>query len=232
MSGEPLGPLPLTRLTREIYAQGPPLTLQQRLTTVYRPLYGDIGRQLVWIPAGASYLDIGCGTGALLLLAERLRQLRRATGLDPQARSIAVATGANRAAHVEFHCTAEVPAALLADSEVISMIDVIHHVPPDGQLALLDHICRHAAPGARLIIKDLDPRPRWRALANRITDWLSTRSRVHYRSMGDVAAFLTANGFTVLQAEKWRRHVWSPYQIVAEKDPSPPRRQEPWRPGG
>lgn len=214
-----LGALPLTRLTRAIYAGGPPLSLQQRLTTVYRPLYGDLGRQLEWIPAGARYLDIGCGTGALLLVADRLHGLARAVGLDPQARSIAVAAATPHAAHVEFRCTAEVPPALLADSDVISMIDVIHHVPPDGQVALLEHLCRHAAPGARLIIKDLDPRPRWRALANRLTDWLSTRSRVHYRAMTDVAAILTANGFTILQAEKWRRHVWSPYQIVAEKDP-------------
>jgi SAM-dependent methyltransferase len=203
----------LTTLTREIYADVP-MTLRQRLTTTYRPLYGALDRVLEWIPAGARQLDVGCGSGALLLLAERLYGLESGWGYDPQPASIRLARAANRARHLRFAEGAEAPAEVVAAATVITVVDVLHHA---GTPRVLDPLLRHAARGARVIVRDLDPRPRWRAWANRITDYASTRSRVRYVAMQDTAAALTAAGCTVTHASKWRHYVWSPYVVVGTK---------------
>ena len=224
---DPTAPLPLptppwTRralaaLARAIYTDGTPLTLQRRITTVYRPLYGSFIEILRWVPPGARMVDVGCGTGALLLLAGALRQLSSGFGCDANPASIAIAERANRWPQIRFAVSAEVPAAEIAASNVVGLIDVLHHVPAHGQRPFLRDLLRALAPGTTLIIKDLHPTPRWRALANRITDFLSTRSRVDYLGLDEVQTIVSEHAFHIHEARRFNLYVWSVYLLVAQK---------------
>jgi 2-polyprenyl-3-methyl-5-hydroxy-6-metoxy-1,4-benzoquinol methylase len=209
-------PASLTRLARSIYG-GARLNPQRRFTTVYRPFYGSFDEILRWVPAGARMVDIGCGSGVLLLLAKALRQLQTGQGFDVDAGSVAIATAANPWPEISFHVAADVPEPVLADSNVVSIIDVLHHLPSAQHRPFLRGLLTKIAPGTTVIIKDLQPTARWRALANRITDFLSTGSRVDYIALDDVKSILSEQGFTICDASRFNRYVWSSYLIVAQK---------------
>jgi hypothetical protein len=90
-------------------------------------------------------------------------------------------------------------------------------VPAAEKLPLLQRIFDHARSGTVVILKDLDPRPRWRALANRVTDYLSTRSRVDYMARTEVEAFFYKNGLEILYSRRWPKQVWSHYLVVGRR---------------
>ena len=205
----------LTALARRIYASGPRLTWHQTLTTVYRPLYAPFGLILRWIPPGATMLDLGCGTGTLLLLAHALKPLAKGYGVDNQLAPIRLAQAVNHDPRITFVRHETVPVEIIREANVIALIDIFHHVPAAEKFPLLQRLIDHAGSGSVVIVKDLDPRPRWRACANRVTDFLSTRSRVDYAAMTDVQAFFRRNGLTVLHTQRWNRQIWSHYLVVS-----------------
>ena len=212
-----LGDWQLSALAKQIYSAGPRLSWHQALTTVYRPLYAPFGLLLHWVPPGATMLDLGCGTGALLLLAHAVRHLTRGYGVDMQAAPLRVAQAANQDPRITFEQHDDVPDQIIGECNVIALIDILHHVPAAAKLPLLQRVIDHTGSGAVMLLKDLHPRPRWRALANRVTDYLSTRSRVDYMAMEDVEAFCRRNGLTVLYARRWPKQVWSHYLVVARR---------------
>lgn len=213
----PLSPWALSRLTRQIYAGGPPLTLHQTLTTVYRPLYAPFDQVLPWIPRGARLLDIGCGGGALMFLAHAVQGLESGYGIDTQPGSIVLARTVNHDPRLSFVCSSEVPPDIIAKCTVICLIDVLHHMPRSERDAVLHRYLDGATAGTVVIIKDLDPRPRWRAWCNRVTDYLSTRSRVDYLAMDTVVTMLRRTGFDILEAVRLHRHIWSHYLVVGRR---------------
>ena len=187
------------------------------LVGVLRPLYAPFHLIFPWIPEGARVLDVGCGTGAFLLLAERRRGLGPSTGYDVNPASLSLARAAEGLGNVRFEVGSRIPDEVIASASVVTLIDVLHHLRPLERQELLEGIVNRMAPGARLIAKDLDPRPRWRATANRITDFLSTRSRVDYLAMDTLAGYLEREGFAIEACESLPRHVWAHYLVVADK---------------
>jgi 2-polyprenyl-3-methyl-5-hydroxy-6-metoxy-1,4-benzoquinol methylase len=206
----------LASLNKRIYARAP-LSPRQTLRTIYRPLYTPFHAVLDWIPSGSTYLDVGCGTGSLVLLADALGKVRRGYGYDIEEPSLVVARAVGQEAPVVFDASTPVPAEVIRACNVISMVDTVHHVPTGQHRSFIRHFLELAAPGTLVIVKDLDPRPRWRAFANRVTDFLSTRSRAYYMAMSDVTALFAQSGFEVLEARRLHRHVWSHYLVVGRK---------------
>ena len=89
------------------------------------------------VPAGASILDVGCGAGLFILLLARMGRLRSAFGFDSDAPAIdaanTIAAGLPGAAALRFeHRTAHAQWPE-GSFDVVSIIDVLHHVPPDKQ---------------------------------------------------------------------------------------------------
>jgi 2-polyprenyl-3-methyl-5-hydroxy-6-metoxy-1,4-benzoquinol methylase len=138
-----------------------PLRLKQRL----RPAGSGIETMFPYIPKGSSVLDIGCGSGLLLgLLAQRGRQIS-GTGFDPSAGAIKLAR--EMALHTEptgsslsFECRdgrdEEWPQGIF---DVVTMVDVIHHVPVLAQRAVFDKACAAVRPGGAFVYKDMGAKP-------------------------------------------------------------------------
>jgi SAM-dependent methyltransferase len=55
------------------------------------------------------------------------------------------------------------------------MMDLLHHIPDQSKLQLLDAVLSRLAPGGVLIIKDVTRRPRWRLAFTWLLDVLMTR---------------------------------------------------------
>ena len=108
-------------------------------------------------------------------------------------------------------------ATKLKEVDVVTCIDLLHHIPPEARHMFLQELLSNMKTGQQLIIKDLDPLPRWKAVANNITDYISTRSIVHYIGLSPLSAVLEANNFHVGVKKRLDKHVWNHYVVVAHK---------------
>ncbi len=211
-----LQPQQLMRINKEIYQNHVKRGSHTWLITVLRPLYGPFHKIYPWIANGSKLLDIGCGTGSFLLLADHLCHLSRGIGYDTNKKSIALARKVANNKCIKFEIGTLIPAETIASSTVITLIDLIHHMTSPEQSQLIDHLSQHMSPGSRLIIKDLDPKPDWRAVANRITDAISTGSKVNYIALDDLALKLKSKGFNIQYQKALPKHVWNHYLLVAD----------------
>lgn len=114
------------------------------------------------IEPGATVLEIGCGTGNVLLLAARAVPDATFTGLDPDAPALAVAARKARRVGVELRLDQgyadRLPYPDGSLDRVLSSF-MIHHLPQDQQRAALREVHRVLAPGGRLHLLDFDGTP-------------------------------------------------------------------------
>ena len=193
------------------------LSWHERLTSVFRPLYAPFGALLQWVPARARVLDVGCGSGAFLFLANEVKGLGASFGIDSNAKSIALAQAACNSSHLKFVVGVEVRPEILQNSSVVALIDVLHHVPENEKQPFLRRLLQGMSNRALVLVKDLDPEPAWKALANRITDYLSTRSAVSYLSKHQVEEILSEEGFDILSSARLDDMIWSHFLVVGQK---------------
>lgn len=156
-----------------------------RLLQHYRPYICPFEELLPHIEPGARVLDIGCGGGLLLGLAAASGRRIQGFGFDSSVQAISVARGLSErlqgsGSKVEF---AYVPACgdwPSGQFDVVSMVDVMHHVPHDSQRTFFAQAVGKVAPGGKLIYKDMALHPRWCAAANRLHDLIVAREWIHY----------------------------------------------------
>ncbi|GAA4684355.1 hypothetical protein GCM10023215_18930 [Pseudonocardia yuanmonensis] len=127
---------------------------------------GDSYWQLVAqaaIEPGATVLEIGCGTGNVLLLAKRAVPTATVIGTDPDPEALALARRkAERAGLVLQLDRAYAQSLPYADGSVDRVLSslMLHHLPEDEKVASLREVRRVLAPGGSLHLMDLDHDPR------------------------------------------------------------------------
>lgn len=177
-----------------------------------------------WVPPGVRLFDIGCGCGLWLITLGTLNRIETGLGCDTNARALEIA---RRAA---ARLSSEAPGAVLTfrqtpdiadwpheQFDVVSLIDVMHHIPPNVQHAFLSAAWRHVRPGGRLIYKDMGSAPKLHALANRLHDLILAQQFINYFPMDAVVAKLTASQGRILHQDAWRRSVYAHELLVVEK---------------
>jgi cyclopropane fatty-acyl-phospholipid synthase-like methyltransferase len=181
-----------------------------------RPLICPLDVAAEAVPQGARALDVGCGAGLFLQWLAHERGLASGTGVDLSPEAIAAASGCvapNVPLRFEWHGSEDPWPTGLFDA--VTLVDVLHHVPREEQRAFIGRLRQT---GARLaIVKDVDPRPRWKRWMNALHDFLMTRRGVYPRAMAEVRAWLEEDGFRVTRAERVDRLWYSHYLIVAER---------------
>ena len=155
-----------------------------RLLQTLRPFICPFGTLVDRVPVGARVLDVGCGAGLFLAMLADSGRIREGRGFDASRSAIGLAkvmTGnlnSGTPVSVEYRdATAEWPDRLF---DVVSMIDVMHHVAPASQAQVIRAAAARLAPGGILIYKDMVEHPRWRAWANRLHDLVLAHQWIHY----------------------------------------------------
>lgn len=205
----------------------------------WRPLICPIDEVLAWIPAHASVLDIGCGAGLL----PGLLALRRSTstltadappilGVDASVGAIAAAQALARrlaagagdglpTAPPDFMVTTSVAQWPRGPMGAVMMVDVLHHIPPDAQLAFVQEALARVAPGGRFVYKDMARRPWLHAVANRMHDLLLARQWIHYVEPVVVISAAVQAGLVLVHRAHHRRW-WYAHDLLVFERPAVP----------
>jgi SAM-dependent methyltransferase len=161
----------------------------ERLLTAYRPHVCPFERLVDAVPARANVLDIGCGNGLFLFMLARAGRLDQGCGVDIRDGAVNAGNAALRGFGIE--------GALLRVAggpngwprqtfDTVSMIDVMHHLPPGRQHSTLAAACALVRPGGLLVYKDMATAPLWAAWANRLHDLALAQQWIHYLPIGDI----------------------------------------------
>jgi ubiquinone/menaquinone biosynthesis C-methylase UbiE len=124
------------------------------VASVHRPLVDQAG-----IRSGHRVLEIGCGTGNLVLLTKRLHPDAEVVGLDPDLRALARARRkAGRKAlpvRLDLGFAQELPYPDASFDRVLSAF-MFHHLGPDEKEKALREVRRVLKPGGSLYLLDLE----------------------------------------------------------------------------
>jgi 2-polyprenyl-3-methyl-5-hydroxy-6-metoxy-1,4-benzoquinol methylase len=189
----------------------------QRLRPYICPFH-ELVRQ---VPAGSRVLDVGCGSGLFLGLLSSVDRIQSGLGFDASQQAISLATAMAQklsGAAVSFRHI-KVDEKWPDDSfDVVSLIDVMHHIPSSARDHTLRLIADRVRRGGLFIYKDMVTRPLWRATANQIHDLAIARQWIVYEPVDRIEAFCADFGLEAL-VRKDINMLWYGHQLRVFRRP-------------
>lgn len=185
---------------------------------ILRPLICPFGRILYCIKdtENKNFLDIGCGDCSFLFLVKKYKNFGKLSGIDIKITQKTIDTCNKN--NIKIYKSDSF--SVLGDNkyDVVSIIDVLHHVERHKRLEFINNALDLVRPGGQLIIKDMNNRPFFHAFMNRIHDLIFARQFINYISSNELENYIKSNGFSVLNAGKIIMFVYSHYWIFSKKE--------------
>lgn len=85
--------------------------------------------------------------------------------------------------------------------DVVSMIDVMHHIPASKRQDVISTVASRLETGGLFLYKDMVGFPQWRALANSLHDLLLAREWVQYAPKEEIVSWAGDAGMELIQEE-------------------------------
>ena len=154
-----------------------------------------------YLPRSGDVLDLGCGFGLFSLYYAQVLPGLRLHGVDLDARRIGIAREAGRRlglANVEY-AVGDARAFRAGRTYAGAyMLDIVHHVEPAAVRPLLAELYAALAPGASLLVKDVDRHPAYKRWFTHALDILMSPGHPpHYWGADALQAELEQIGFRV-----------------------------------
>lgn len=185
----------LSRIARGLFRQG---NWALRFIQGYRPFLCPFEVLIEVVPAEARVLDVGCGGGLFLALLAATGRISEGVGFDASQTAIEVAQGLEtkfpNGPRIRFEHRGAGETWPADTFDVVSIVDLMHHVPPAEQEDMLAKAAHHVAPGGLLLYKDVSEGPLWRAWASRLHDLVIARQWINIVPFATVARWAEAAG--------------------------------------
>ena len=215
-------PKELSQLASTLFLGG---SAKYRLMQKYRPYICPYDALIEYVPQGSSMLDIGCGGGLFLGLLTGTNRIKHGHGFDSSEDAIETAKRMAAEAKTKGYTADLLFEARSADAEwpdstydVVSLIDVMHHVPPPAHQKVINNAIERIKPGGRFIYKDMCSRPFWMAFANRMHDLVLAKEWINYVNVSDVIEWGTSAGLRVAHQSRINQ-LWYGHELVVFERP-------------
>jgi 2-polyprenyl-3-methyl-5-hydroxy-6-metoxy-1,4-benzoquinol methylase len=192
------------RAVRATYACAP---LRDRIHVGARMALCPFRRLASLVPSAGLIVDLGCGHGHLAHALAMESPARRIVGVDPSARKLSIASASATSRHVHFVRASALSNPVAGPCQAILLVDVLYLLSRAQQEQVLLDCYDRLAPGGTLLIKTVDVRPAWKAMLNRIEEWLAVRvlrithceaGTFAFRPLSEWAALCARIGFETL----------------------------------
>lgn len=180
----------------------------------YRPYVCPLVEIVEQIPDGASLFDVGCGSGTLLHLGRQFRHVKKAGGYDISPSAVE-ASAAFENLDVQLLSAGD-PLPSLSGYDIISMVDVLHHIPVGQQNEFISTIIKNMDMGSELLIADINAEKKVGAFFNWIHDLLLAKEWVHPSTPAKVESVISELGCEVIHCSL-HRTLWYPHFILKVK---------------
>jgi len=190
-----------------------------RLKTVYRPYICPFDQILNLIPPESKVFDIGCGSGSLLSLIDHFCKPEKLGGIeidDVLVENAKLLLSSSPVPVSVYKYDGITIPEEIKEYDIITMIDVFHHVPKSIQITFFDQLYQKMSIGSVLIYKDIDAESVF-VYANKLHDMVLAGEIGNEWKAKDVAANLKKSGFAC-SGIIYKHMIFYPhYTIVATK---------------
>ena len=195
------------------------IPVRVRLYLIFRRLIIPFEIIEQYVPKNGNVVDVGCGYGIFTNLLALKAKKRNVVGIDIDQKKVTIANeiyGHNP--NINFICS-NITDTQLPNTDIITVIDVLHHIPSENlQSKLLNSCFLALSHGGKLIIKDLDIKPRWKYWFNLLHDFLMTKGKpVLYQNQNNVKNLLINAGFKLEKTIKILNYPYSHILYLAQK---------------
>jgi len=189
-----------------------------RLHIAIRLLTCPFERTLDVIPPGARVLELGAGHGvyARLIAEERASEV---VAVDPDLRKSLLPPPSPKIRKVAGY-----DESIRGTFDAVVLYDILYLVPREQRRALLERVLARLRPGGLFVLKDMDPRSRWKTSWGRAQEWLNTTflgvtagSGFVHDPPDEVAALLADIGFVGFEARRVDRGYPHPHILYTAK---------------
>jgi len=193
MQTTPLSNFQAARMLWWLYESAP---MPQRVLSTLRPFICPLAPILSHVTPGVRVLDIGSGNGLFLSAMARVCGIAAGAGVEVSGRAVASAKAVaeRHDLPLSFHQVGAPEHWPAGPVDVVTMIDVMHHLPAPLRRLFVEAAAARLRPGGRFIYKDMDRRPRWRAAWNALHDLVLARERVRLEPSENVQAWASEVG--------------------------------------
>jgi len=207
----------LSALASSLFRGG---STKYRLMQKYRPYICPYDTLLQHVPQGSTILDIGCGGGLFLGLLTGTNRIQHGHGFDSSEDAIETANRMASQAKSSGYNTNLLFETRGTDTDwpdttydVVSLIDVMHHIPPAAHQSVIKNAVERVKPGGTFIYKDMCRRPLWRALANRMHDLVLAKEWINYADVSDVIDWSISGGL-LIHYKSTINQLWYGHELV------------------
>ncbi|PKQ66317.1 class I SAM-dependent methyltransferase [Raineya orbicola] len=200
--------------------QLPDTNFINKLKILYRPYVCPFKEILQLIPPESCLMDIGCGSGMFLMLVAELCQPKKIAGIEISEELVKNARYLISCypiqSQIEKYDGSSIP-DFIAEYNMITMIDVFHHIPTFQQETFIEQLFSKMSKGSQLLFKDIDASAFPWIYFNKIHDFIFAGEIGKEWTFQKTIDFFQKIGFKLKKTTRMRTFVYPHFLLWLEK---------------